>query len=70
MLGLPWLQPLYDEPEFVVRNIWRMYGGWWDADPASLKPSPRVDLAKELSVLAGGAKQLADRAKFLAEEVT
>ena len=68
MLGLPWLQPLYDEPEFVVRNIWRMYGGWWDADPASLKPSPRVDLAKELSVLAGGAKQLADRAKFLAEE--
>ncbi|GIR36218.1 MAG: hypothetical protein CM15mP49_16030 [Actinomycetota bacterium] len=27
MLGLPWLQPLYDEPEFVVRNIWRMYGG-------------------------------------------
>ena len=67
-LALPWLQPLYDEPEFVVRNIWRMYGGWWDADPASLKPSPRVELAKELSLLAGGARQLAHRARSLAEE--
>ena len=38
MLGLPWLQPLYDEPEFVVRNIWRKYGGWWDADPSYLTP--------------------------------
>ena len=51
MLELPWLQPLYDEPEFVVRNIWRMYGGWWDADPASLNPSPRGDLAEELALL-------------------
>lgn len=68
MLDLPWLQPLYDEPEFVVRNIWRMYGGWWDADPATLKPSPRKHLAVELTSLVGGAPQLANRAKTLAEE--
>ncbi len=24
----PYLTPVYDEPEFIVRNIWRMYGGW------------------------------------------
>jgi glyoxylase-like metal-dependent hydrolase (beta-lactamase superfamily II) len=35
---LPWLRPMYDEPEFVVRNIWRTYGGWWDGNPAHLHP--------------------------------
>ena len=36
----PYLQPVYDEPEFVVRNLWRLYGGWYDGDPAHLKPAP------------------------------
>ena len=66
MLELPWLQPLYDEPEFVVRNIWRMYGGWWDADPASLKPSPQRVLAEELAFLTGGVEKLVERAQVLA----
>ena len=37
-LARPYLMPIYDEPEFVVRNIWRMYGGWYDGNPARLKP--------------------------------
>jgi alkyl sulfatase BDS1-like metallo-beta-lactamase superfamily hydrolase len=49
----PYLQPVYDEPEFVVRNVWRLYGGWWDGDPASLKPPRRADLAREVVALAG-----------------
>lgn len=32
-LRLAFLRPTYDEPEFVVRNIWRLYGGWWDGNP-------------------------------------
>ena len=28
ILAKPYLQPLYDEPEFVVRNVWRQFGGW------------------------------------------
>ena len=28
-LAKPFMRPFYDEPEFVVRNIWRLYGGWW-----------------------------------------
>lgn len=58
----PWLQPVYDEPEFVVRNIWRLYGGWYDGNPASLKPAPEAQLARELASLAGGADRLAARA--------
>ena len=62
LLAKPYLQPLYDEPEFVIRNIWRLYGGWWDGAPSRLKPSPDATLAAELAQLAGGADRLAARA--------
>jgi alkyl sulfatase BDS1-like metallo-beta-lactamase superfamily hydrolase len=65
-LDLPWLVAAYDEPEFVVRNIWRMYGGWWDANPSHLKPAPEAALAAELSELAGGPAILVARAQELA----
>jgi hypothetical protein len=59
---------VYDEPEFIVRNIWRLYGGWWDGNPATLKPAPERALATELAGLAGGPAALADRALVLAEQ--
>ncbi len=66
MLDRPWLRPLYDEPEFLVRNVWRLYGGWWDADLAHLKPPCRDSLAAEVAALFGGAPTLAARAATLA----
>lgn len=65
-LGKPYLRPLYDEPEFVVRNIWRLFGGWWDGAPSRLKPSPDEVLSVELAQLAGGAEVLMARARDLA----
>ncbi len=65
ILEKPYLQPIYDEPEFVVRNIWRMYGGWYDGNPAHLKPAPDKELALELANLAGGALNLAERSLTL-----
>jgi alkyl sulfatase BDS1-like metallo-beta-lactamase superfamily hydrolase len=67
LLDRPYLRPVYDEPEFVVRNVWRLYGGWWDGDPAHLKPAPASALATELAALAGGARRLAERAGELAD---
>ena len=67
LLAKPWLRPEYDDPEFVVRAIWHLYGGWFDGDPAHLKPAPAVELAAELADLAGGAERLAARAAALAE---
>ncbi|SLN70671.1 alkyl sulfatase dimerization domain-containing protein [Oceanibacterium hippocampi] len=65
--NLSWLEPNYDDPEFVVRGICRLYGGWWDGNPANLKPAPEADLARELAAVAGGADRLAERARALLE---
>lgn len=66
LLERPYLQPIYDEPEFIVRNIYRLYGGWWDGNPAHLKPPREAALAAELAELAGGPQVLANRARVLA----
>ena len=67
LLDRPYLRPVYDDPEFVVRNVWRLYGGWYDGNPAHLKPAPEAALAAEVASLAGGASVLADRALALAD---
>ncbi len=41
LLARPYLQPVYDEPEFVVRNVWRLYGGWYDGEDAVDEPAER-----------------------------
>lgn len=45
----------YDEPDLVVRNIWLLDGGWYDGNPAHMKPAKQQDLAKEIALMAGGA---------------
>ncbi len=67
LVDRPYLRAVYDEPEFVVRNIWRLYGGWWDGDPANLKPAAASEIAIELAALAGGPERLATREVELSE---
>jgi alkyl sulfatase BDS1-like metallo-beta-lactamase superfamily hydrolase len=66
-LAKPYLRGLYDEPEFVIHNIWRLYGGWYDGNPARLKPAPDAALAAELAKLSGGVEVLVGRATELAD---
>jgi alkyl sulfatase BDS1-like metallo-beta-lactamase superfamily hydrolase len=66
LLEKPYLRPIYDDPEFIVRSVWRLYGGWYDLDPAGLKPARAGELAREIAALAGGASGLAGRARQLA----
>ena len=67
----PYLKPVYDEPEFIVRNLVRCFGGWYSGIPSELKPAPRQALAREIASLAGGVDKLARRAQdlFLAGDV-
>ena len=67
LLAKPYLRPQYDDPEFLVHAMWHLYGGWFDGNPAHLKPAPAAELAAELAMLAGGADRLAARAAALAE---
>jgi glyoxylase-like metal-dependent hydrolase (beta-lactamase superfamily II) len=66
LIGKPYLRPIYDDPEFIVRNLWRLYGGWYDGNPAELKPARASALAMEVATMAGGADVLARRAIELA----
>jgi alkyl sulfatase BDS1-like metallo-beta-lactamase superfamily hydrolase len=64
----PWLEQVYDEDEFIVRNLIRRYGGWWSGRPSELKPASREPLASEIAELADGAEELAERARELHKE--
>jgi alkyl sulfatase BDS1-like metallo-beta-lactamase superfamily hydrolase len=61
----PYLRPVYDEPDFIVRNLWRCYGGWYSGVPSELKPAARADLAREVAALAGGLERLLERTQAL-----
>ncbi len=63
----PYLQPVYDEPEFIVRNVVRCLGGWYSGVPSELKPAPLSEQAREIATLAGGAVKLAARAGDFAD---
>ena len=65
LIGKPYLQPIYDDPEFILHNVWRLYGGWYDGNPSRLKPAPDAAVAAEIAALSGGAARLADRAREL-----
>jgi alkyl sulfatase BDS1-like metallo-beta-lactamase superfamily hydrolase len=58
----PYLQPVYDEPDFIVRNVYRCLGGWHSGVPSELKPAPRSAQAREIAELAGGVGRLLERA--------
>jgi alkyl sulfatase BDS1-like metallo-beta-lactamase superfamily hydrolase len=62
LIERPYLQAVYDEPKFIVRNIWRLEGGWYDGIPSHLKPAPEAEQAKEIAALAGGVERVVARA--------
>ena len=67
LMKKPYLRALYDEPEFILHNVWRLYAGWYDGNPARLKPAPDAALSSEIVSLAGGVDALVTRARVLAE---
>ena len=64
----PFLKPVYDEPDFIVRNVYRCLGGWYSGVPSELKPAPRRQQAREIASLAGGVGRLLARARECAAD--
>lgn len=61
----PYLRPLYDHPKFIVRNLLRLWGGWWNGNAADLLPAPWSSQAREIAALAGGVDALVARGRTL-----
>jgi len=57
-----YLDPLYDRPEFIARNVIRQYGGWWSGYSSEVLPARMADRAKEVVGLAGGVAPVIARA--------
>jgi len=57
-----WLTPIYDDPQFLIRMIWRRYGGWWDGEYDRLLPSPRKAEAIAWVELSGGIENIISKA--------
>jgi glyoxylase-like metal-dependent hydrolase (beta-lactamase superfamily II) len=65
LLARPYLRPVYDDPQFIGRTVWRLHGGWWDGEPDTLLPAPRAEQAREWVALAGGLEPVLARAAAL-----
>jgi len=68
LLEKPYLRPIYDHPQFILRNVWRLYGGWYDGEPDNLLPAPRREQAAEWVALAGGVGAVLKRVEALRAE--
>ena len=48
----PWMLPIYGDPEYIVRDLFREENGWWDRNPTSLHPAhPREAAAAVVSAI-------------------
>jgi len=52
----PFLRPVYDDPSFIVRNVYRLYGGWYTGYTPELHPAPHHHHGADLLRLAKGVK--------------
>ena len=46
LFDLPWMQPVYGSPDYVVRDLVREESGWWDRNPTSLHPAAPAGVAR------------------------
>ncbi len=61
----PFLRVNYDHPKFIVRNLLRLWGGWWNGNAADLLPATWRQQGAEIAQLAGGVDALVSRGREL-----
>ncbi|HXJ84701.1 MAG TPA: alkyl sulfatase dimerization domain-containing protein [Candidatus Methylomirabilis sp.] len=64
----PYLRARYDHPKFIVRNLLRQWGGWWNGNAADLLPAPAEAQAREIANLAGGVAAVVGRGRQLLDQ--
>ncbi|HVO24011.1 MAG TPA: alkyl sulfatase dimerization domain-containing protein [Candidatus Margulisiibacteriota bacterium] len=64
----PFLHARYDHPKFIVRNLLRLWGGWWNGNAADLLPATWAAQAAEIAAVAGGVGQIVERGRALLDQ--
>ncbi|MFN0108017.1 MAG: alkyl/aryl-sulfatase [Blastocatellia bacterium] len=64
----PWLGEFYGTVKHSARQIYFGYLGWFNADPTTLDPTPRVEQAKRYVELMGGRDTVFKTAKAAADK--
>lgn len=64
----PFLNANYDHPKFIVRNLLRLWGGWWNGNPADLLPAPGDEQARVIAELAGGIDGVIAKARSILDD--
>jgi alkyl sulfatase BDS1-like metallo-beta-lactamase superfamily hydrolase len=64
----PAIRAVYNHPQFIVRDLLRYWGGWWDGEGANLLPARQTEQALEIVRLAGGIEPLVTRSRELVAE--
>lgn len=54
----PWMQEFFGTVRQAVRSIYQGYLGWFEGDPVSLAPTPRMERARREVRLMGGRDQV------------
>ncbi len=50
----PWTVEYYGNVDVSARNVYGGYISWWNGDPAELRPTPRMELARRTVEMMGG----------------
>ncbi|WP_308909381.1 alkyl sulfatase dimerization domain-containing protein [Pseudokordiimonas caeni] len=64
---IPWTLELYGTVKHSVRSFYTSYISWFDGDPATLDPTPRVEAARRTVSLMGGRDKVFAEAKRVFE---
>ena len=65
LAALPHIRSVYNHPQFIVRDLLRYWGGWWDGVGGNLVPAPMVEQAAVIIDMAGGLDPLIAKARQL-----
>ncbi len=68
LFGHKWMRPIYGDPEYIVREIWRMENGWWDRNPTHLHPARPAETANAVLSALDNPGHVLDEARRLQAE--
>lgn len=68
LFSKPWMLPIYGDPTYIVRDLFREENGWWDRNPTNLHPVSESESTKAVLEAIGDPELVVSRAEELRDE--